>query len=116
MFVIQQYIPKSELMRRTAPYFHYFIRVLFYIRMKEFVRLYVTEGADVRFYVVYISPFCRFLGDVRRELMQNLSVVFHGALGLYLRYALQEGGIVVVAYLRRGLRLLCLPLILLWCW
>jgi hypothetical protein len=37
------------------------------------------------------APFRRFLGDVRREFMQSLSVVFHGTLGCYLRDALHEG-------------------------
>jgi hypothetical protein len=36
-------------------------------------------------------PFRRFLGDVRREFMQRLSVALHGTLGSYVRDALQEG-------------------------
>jgi hypothetical protein len=44
-------------------------------------------------------PFRLFLGDVRRELMQRLYVTLHGTLGFYLRDALQEGSVVVVACL-----------------
>jgi hypothetical protein len=40
-----------------------------YTRMKEFVRR-----------STYV-PFRRFLGDVRREFMQPLYVIFHGTLG-----------------------------------
>jgi hypothetical protein len=47
-----------------------------YARMKEFVR----RSTFVRFR--------RFLGDVHREFMQRLSVVLHGTLGSYLRFAL----------------------------
>jgi hypothetical protein len=32
-----------------------------------------------------------FLGDLRREFMQCLSIVLHGTLGSHLRDALQEG-------------------------
>jgi hypothetical protein len=56
-------------------------------RMKEIVR----RSTNV--------PFRRFLGDVRRELMQRLSVVLHGTLGSYIRDALQEGGAIYVACL-----------------
>jgi hypothetical protein len=44
-------------------------------------------------------PFRRFLGDVRRESMQRLSVVLHGTLGSYLCDPLQEGGAAAVACL-----------------
>jgi hypothetical protein len=47
-----------------------------YARMKEFVR---------RFAYV---PFRRFLGDVRREFIQRLSVALHGTLGFCPRDAL----------------------------
>jgi hypothetical protein len=50
-----------------------------YVRMHEFVR----RSTSI--------PFIRFLGDVRRESVQRLSVVLHGTLGSYLRDALQEG-------------------------
>jgi hypothetical protein len=53
-----------------------------------------------KYYSLRISiPFRHFLGDVRREFMQRLSVVLHGTLGPYLRYALQEGGAAAVACL-----------------
>jgi hypothetical protein len=55
--------------------------------MKEFVRRYA------------FVPFRRFLGDVRRELLQRLYVALHGTLCSHLRDALHEGGAVVVAYL-----------------
>jgi hypothetical protein len=59
-----------------------------YARMKDFIRRFT-----------YI-PFRRFLGDVRREFMHRLFVVFHGALGSYLREALlHEGGVDVVVCL-----------------
>jgi hypothetical protein len=45
-------------------------------------------------------PLRRFLGDVRRELMQRLSVVLRGTLGSYLRDALREGVGADVACLR----------------
>jgi hypothetical protein len=61
------------------------VRCESYARMKEFVRQ-----------STYI-PFHRFLGDLRREFMQILSVVLHGTLGSYLRDALQGGCAVVVA-------------------
>jgi hypothetical protein len=41
----------------------------------------------------------QFLKDVRREFMQRLSVALHGALGSYLRDALQKGRAYVVARL-----------------
>jgi hypothetical protein len=44
-------------------------------------------------------PFRRFLGDVRREFMQRLSVALHITLGSYLRDALQEGSADAVACL-----------------
>jgi hypothetical protein len=44
-------------------------------------------------------PFRRFLGDLRREFMQGLSVVLHGTLGSYLRDGLHVGGANVVACL-----------------
>jgi hypothetical protein len=47
-------------------------------------------------------PFRRFVGDVRRELMQRLSVALHGTLGSYPRDASQEGSADAVA---------CLPVI-----
>jgi hypothetical protein len=57
------------------------------VRMQHFVRR-----------TSYI-PFQRFLGDVRREFMQRLFAALHGALGSYLRDALQEGNAHVVTYL-----------------
>jgi hypothetical protein len=42
-------------------------------------------------------PFRRFLGDVRRESMQRLSVALHGTLGSCLRDALREGSADAVA-------------------
>jgi hypothetical protein len=53
--------------------------------MKEFVRRSTP------------TPFRRFLGDVRREFMQRLSVVLHGTLGSFLHDALHVGGADVVA-------------------
>jgi hypothetical protein len=44
-------------------------------------------------------PFRRFLGDVRRECMQRLSVALHGTLGSYLRDAFHEGSDDAVACL-----------------
>jgi hypothetical protein len=44
----------------------------YHARMKEFVR----RSSFV--------PFRRFLGDVRREFMQRLSLVLHGTLGVTL--------------------------------
>jgi hypothetical protein len=58
-----------------------------YARIKEFVRR-----------STYI-PFRRFIGYVRRESMQRLSMVLHGTLGSYLRDALHEGGAADVANL-----------------
>jgi hypothetical protein len=55
--------------------------------MKDFVRRFTS------------FPFRRFLGDVRRELMQGLCVILHGTLGSYLRIAFNEGGLTVVACL-----------------
>jgi hypothetical protein len=55
------------------------LRSYSYVRMHNFVR----QSTCVRFR--------RFLGDVRREFMQRLFVALHGALGSYLRNALQEG-------------------------
>jgi hypothetical protein len=43
--------------------------------------------------------FRRFIGDVRREFMQRLSMVLHGTLVFYLRDASQEDGAIVVACL-----------------
>jgi hypothetical protein len=58
-------------------------------RMKDFVRRYA------------FAPSHRFLGDVGRDFMQRLSVVLHGTLGfyLYLRNALEEGSVHLVACL-----------------
>jgi hypothetical protein len=42
-------------------------------------------------------PFRRFIGDARREFMQRLFTALHGTLGSYLRDALQEGKVDVVA-------------------
>jgi hypothetical protein len=64
-----------------------FLRSKRYARMKEFVRR-----------STYI-PSRQFLGDMRREFIQRLSVVLHGTLGSCLRDALQEGGAFVVACL-----------------
>jgi hypothetical protein len=58
-----------------------------YVRMQHFVRR-----------STYV-PFRRFLGDVRRELMQRLSAALHGTLGSYLRDAFQEGSADAVACL-----------------
>jgi hypothetical protein len=58
-----------------------------YVRMQHFVR----RSTSV--------PFRRFLGDVRRELMQRLSAALHGTLGSYLRDAFQEGSAGAVACL-----------------
>jgi hypothetical protein len=58
-----------------------------YARMREFVRR-----------STYV-PFRRFLGDVRRELMQRLSVVLHGTLDSYFCDDLQEGDAATVARL-----------------
>jgi hypothetical protein len=58
-----------------------------YASMKEFVR------RSIFFH------FRRFLGDVRRELMQRFYVVLHSTLGSYLRDALHAGGAIVVACL-----------------
>ena len=58
-----------------------------YVRMQHFVRR-----------PTYV-PFRRFLGDVRREFMQRLSVALHGTLGSYLRDAFQEGSAGAVAFL-----------------
>jgi hypothetical protein len=56
------------------------LRSVSYARIKEFVR----RSKCV--------PFRRFLGDVRREFMQRLSVAFHSnKLGSYLRRVLQKG-------------------------
>jgi hypothetical protein len=46
-----------------------------YVRMLHFVRRSTS------------LPFRRFLGDVRREIMQRLSAALHGTLGSYLRDA-----------------------------
>jgi hypothetical protein len=56
-----------------------------YVRMQHFVRLSTSV------------PFRRFLGDVRREFMQRLSVALRGTLGSYLRDAFQEGSVDAVA-------------------
>jgi hypothetical protein len=45
------------------------------------------------------GSFHRFLGDVRRELMQHLFAVLHGTLCSCLRVALHEGGGAVLACL-----------------
>jgi hypothetical protein len=58
-----------------------------YTRMKEFIRQ-STYGL-----------LRRFLGDLRREFMQRLSVVLHGTLDSYTRDALHEGGAATVACL-----------------
>jgi hypothetical protein len=53
-----------------------------YVRMQHFVRR-----------TTYV-PFRRFLvGDVRRKLMQRISIAFHGTLGSYLRDAFQKGSV-----------------------
>jgi hypothetical protein len=44
-------------------------------------------------------PFRRFLGDVRRKFLQRLFTALLVTLGIYLRDALQEGGVDVVACL-----------------
>jgi hypothetical protein len=44
-------------------------------------------------------PFRRFLGDVRREIMQSLSAALYSTLGAYLRDAFQEGSADAVACL-----------------
>jgi hypothetical protein len=44
-------------------------------------------------------PFRRFLGDVRRDFIQRVSLALHGTLGSCLRDALHEGDAVVVACL-----------------
>jgi hypothetical protein len=49
-----------------------------YVCMQHFVR----RSANV--------PFRRFLGDVRRELLQSVSASLNGTLGCYLRDALHE--------------------------
>jgi hypothetical protein len=59
-----------------------------YVHMQHFVRRSTTN-----------VPFLRFWGDVRREFMQRLSAALHGILGSYLRDALQEGSVDVVACL-----------------
>jgi hypothetical protein len=64
-----------------------FLRSDSYVRMHHFVRRYT-----------YV-PFRRFLGDVRRKVMQRLSAALHGNLGSYLRDALQEGSTDPVACL-----------------
>jgi hypothetical protein len=58
-----------------------------YVRMQHFVR-----RSD------YV-PFRRFLGDMRREFMQRLSVALHGTMGSYLRDDFQEGTADAVACL-----------------
>jgi hypothetical protein len=69
------------------------LRTYNYVRLQHFVRR-----------TAYV-PFRRFLGDVRRELMQHLSVALHGTLGSYLRDALQEGMLTLWhAFLFLGLR------------
>jgi hypothetical protein len=54
---------------------------------------------------LHLYPFNRFRGDVHRELMKRLLVVFNDTPGSYLFYALHEGGAVIVIYisLLRGL-------------
>jgi hypothetical protein len=47
-------------------------------------------------------PFRRFLGDVRRELMQRLYDALHGTLGSYFRDALQEGSADAVGFFPPG--------------
>jgi hypothetical protein len=44
-------------------------------------------------------PARRFLGDVRRERMQPLSVALYGPLVSYMLDALKEGGAIIVACL-----------------
>jgi hypothetical protein len=58
-----------------------------YVRMRHFV----CRSTYV--------PFRRLLGDVRREFMQRLSAALHCTLGFYLRDALHEGNVNVVACL-----------------
>jgi hypothetical protein len=48
---------------------------------------------------VFCSFMWRFMGDVRRELMQRLVVALHGTLGSCLRDALQKGSADAVACL-----------------
>jgi hypothetical protein len=64
-----------------------FLRSSSFVRMQHFVR----QTTSV--------PFRRFLGDVRCEFTQRLSGALHGALGSYLRDALQEDSADVVACL-----------------
>jgi hypothetical protein len=58
-----------------------------YVRMQHFLRR-----------NTYVS-FRHFLGDVLRAFMQRLFVALHGTLGSYLRDALHEGSVDVVACL-----------------
>jgi hypothetical protein len=75
---------------------HRFFRYEICARMKEFVR---------RSYV----PFRRFLGDVRREFMQRLSMALLGTLSPYLRGAGSlSSWLLLRASLLRGLWLMCL--------
>jgi hypothetical protein len=59
------------------------------VRMQHFVRR----------STLFLPFHRRFLGDVRRELMQPLSAALHGTLGSYLRDAFQEGSVDAVARL-----------------
>jgi hypothetical protein len=69
------------------------LQALVHFGVKNYVRLqhFVRRSTNV--------PFRRFLRDVRREFMQRLSAALHGILGSYLRDALQEGNVDVVACL-----------------
>jgi hypothetical protein len=64
-----------------------------YVRMQHFVRR-----------STYV-PFRRFLGDVRREIMQRLSAALHGTLGSYLRDAFRRAVLTLwPAFVFLGLR------------
>jgi hypothetical protein len=58
-----------------------------YVRIQHFVRR-----------TTYV-PFRRFLGDVRHEFMQRLSLALHGTMDSYLHDALHEGNVDVVTCL-----------------
>jgi hypothetical protein len=61
--------------------------------------MYLELCSIISFVELTSVPFRRFWGDVRREFMQRLSAALHGTLGSYLRDALHEGSVDVVACL-----------------
>jgi hypothetical protein len=78
-----------------------------------FCALTVMSVCNISFVVRRNNYSCSFLGDVRREFMQRLSIALHGTLGSYLRDALIQAVLMPSCF--SHLSSFCLVVYILYC-